>query len=143
MFDAVVAEADDADYIIKAAAVADYTPATVLDSKLKKTDSDVNLNLELKRTPDILKYLGEHKKEGQVLCGFAMETEDLKENARKKLKSKNCDMICANSLRDKRVGFGADTNLVTMITGKREITLTLMTKDQVAHRVLDTLQILD
>jgi phosphopantothenoylcysteine decarboxylase/phosphopantothenate--cysteine ligase len=103
----------------------------------------VNLNLELKRTPDILKYLGEHKKEGQVLCGFAMETEDLKENARKKLKSKNCDMICANSLRDKRVGFGADTNLVTMITGKREITLTLMTKDQVAHRVLDTLQILD
>lgn len=138
MFEAVVKEADAMDYIIKAAAVADYTPAVTAANKLKKSDQD--LTIELRRTKDILKYLGEHKKEGQLLCGFAMETEDLLENSRKKLEAKNCDLICANSLREEGAGFGTDTNRITLLTREKEIPLELMTKEQAAHRILDTLR---
>jgi len=138
MFEAVKTEAEDADYVIKAAAVADYTPAATADQKLKKTDGD--LRIELKRTQDILKYLGEHKSEGQVLCGFAMETENLLENSRKKLQSKNCDLICANSLRTEGAGFGTDTNVLTLITREKEMTLDLMSKEQAAHKILDVLK---
>ena len=138
MFEAVTKEAKTADYIIKAAAVADYTPVATADHKLKKSDQD--LTIELKRTKDILKYLGEHKKEGQILCGFAMETEDLLENSRKKLESKNCDLICANSLREEGAGFGTDTNRITLITREKETRLELMTKEQAAHRILDTIR---
>lgn len=138
MFEAVTKEAKTADYIIKAAAVADYTPVATADHKLKKSDQD--LTIELKRTKDILKYLGEHKKEGQILCGFAMETEDLLENSRKKLESKNCDLICANSLREEGAGFGTDTNRITLITREKETRLELMTKEQAAYRILDTIR---
>lgn len=138
MFEAVTREAAAADYVIKAAAVADYTPVSMADHKLKKSDQD--LTIQLKRTKDILKYLGQHKKQGQLLCGFAMETEDLLENARKKLESKNCDLICANSLREEGAGFGADTNRITLLTREKETQLELMTKEQAAHRILDTLR---
>lgn len=135
MFEAVEALAPEQDLIIKAAAVADYTPETVADSKIKKAEED--MNIPLKRTQDILKYLGEHKKEGQVLCGFSMETDHVLENSRRKLSSKNCDMICANSLRTPGAGFGTDTNVITVITKDRELELELMTKEQAAHRILD------
>jgi len=138
MFEAVTREAAAADYVIKAAAVADYTPVSMADHKLKKSDQD--LTIQLKRTKDILKYLGQHKKQGQLLCGFAMETEELLENARKKLESKNCDLICANSLREEGAGFGADTNRITLLTREKETQLELMTKEQAAHRILDTLR---
>ncbi len=137
MFEAVISEAGDYDYIIKAAAVADYTPAMTADNKMKKSDED--LSIELKRTKDILKYLGEHKREGQVLCGFAMETEDLLENSRKKLMTKNCDLICANNLKVEGAGFGTDTNQVILLLKNGEIVLELMSKDQVAHQILDTM----
>jgi len=138
MFEAVKEEAEEADYIIKAAAVADYTPVTAAGQKLKKSDQD--MDIPLKRTRDILKYLGEHKKEGQVLCGFAMETEDLLENARKKLEAKNCDLICANSLREAGAGFGTDTNRIVMLTREKEIPLELMSKEQAAHQILNTMR---
>ena len=137
MFAAVTEKAPDCDIIIKAAAVADYTPATVADSKVKKKDGD--LSIELKRTQDILKYLGEHKKEGQFLCGFSMETDDVIENSRKKLSSKNADMICANSLRKAGAGFGGDTNIITLITAEGEEELELMTKEAAAHKILDAI----
>ncbi len=137
MFEAVTKEAETADYVIKAAAVADYTPVSAADHKLKKSDQD--LTIDLKRTKDILKYLGEHKKKGQILCGFAMETEDLLENSRKKLESKNCDLICANSLREEGAGFGTDTNRITLLTRETETKLDLMTKEQAAHRILDAI----
>lgn len=138
MFEAVTKEANDMDYIIKAAAVADYTPAVTAENKLKKSDQD--LTIELKRTRDILKYLGEHKKEGQILCGFAMETEDLLENSRKKLQAKNCDLICANSLREEGAGFGANTNRITLLTREKEVPLELMSKEEAAHRILDAIR---
>lgn len=138
MFETVIKEAENADYIIKAAAVADYTPADTADQKLKKSDSD--LSIQLKRTKDILKYLGGHKREGQILCGFAMETEDLLRNARKKLEAKNCDLICANSLREAGAGFGTDTNRITLLTRDKEISLDLMSKEEAAHRILDTIR---
>lgn len=138
MFEAVTKEANDMDYIIKAAAVADYTPAVTAENKLKKSDQD--LIIELKRTRDILKYLGEHKKEGQILCGFAMETEDLLENSRKKLQAKNCDLICANSLREEGAGFGANTNRITLLTKEKEVPLELMSKEEAAHRILDAIR---
>lgn len=137
MFDAVRAEADRQDIIIKAAAVADYTPDTVAPEKIKK--SGEGLTISLKRTQDILAYLGEHKRPGQILCGFAMETEDLLENARKKLETKHCDMICANSLRREGAGFGTDTNVLTLLTRDGTQELELMSKEQVAHRILDRL----
>lgn len=137
MFDTVRAEADRQDIIIKAAAVADYTPDTVAPEKIKK--SGEGLTVSLKRTQDILAYLGEHKRPGQILCGFAMETEDLLKNARKKLETKHCDMICANSLRREGAGFGTDTNVLTLLTRDGTQELELMSKEQAAHRILDRL----
>lgn len=135
MFREVVKLAPEQDIIIKAAAVADYTPVTTADSKIKKADGD--MRIELKRTEDILRYLGEHKKEGQFLCGFSMETDNVLENSRKKLASKNCDMICANSLRSAGAGFGTDTNIITVITPGSETELALMTKEDAAHKIFD------
>ncbi len=135
MFIAVSENAKEQDIIIKAAAVADYTPVTVAEGKIKKKDGD--MSIELKRTKDILKYLGENKKEGQFICGFSMETDNVIENSRAKLVKKNCDMICANSLRTEGAGFGTDTNVITLITNKGETELELMSKDEAAHRILD------
>ena len=138
MFEAVTKRAADADYIIKAAAVADYTPDTVAGEKIKKAEG--KLAIHLKRTQDILRYLGEHKREGQVLCGFSMETDHVLENSRKKLAAKNCDLICANSLRTEGAGFGTDTNVITMITREGEQSLELMSKEQAAHQILDKIK---
>ena len=135
MFNAVSENAPEQDIIIKAAAVADYTPVTVADGKIKKKDGD--MSIELRRTKDILKYLGENKKQGQFICGFSMETDNVLENSRAKLQKKNCDMICANSLRTKGAGFGTDTNVITLITSSGETELEMMTKEQAAHRILD------
>ncbi len=134
MFNAVTENMHDYDCIIKAAAVADYTPVTVADGKIKKTDGD--MKIELKRTKDILAYLGAHKREGQFICGFSMETDNVLENSKKKLAKKNCDMICANSLRMQGAGFGTDTNIITLITKDGEEELPLLSKDAVAHRIL-------
>lgn len=138
MFQAVTNLAPQCDIIIKAAAVADYTPATVAEGKIKKTDSD--LSLALQRTKDILGYLGKHKRDGQLLCGFSMETDNVLENSRKKLTKKNCDMICANSLRTAGAGFGVDTNIITLITRDGTETLDMMTKEQAAAEILTKLQ---
>lgn len=137
MYDAITSVSEGFDIIIKAAAVADYTPATTATDKIKKKDGD--MSIPLVRTKDILKALGEKKREGQILCGFSMETENVLENSRKKLLGKNCDMICANSLRNEGAGFGTDTNIVTLITGESEERLELMSKEQVAHCILDKL----
>lgn len=135
MFNAVTAVSAEQDIIIKAAAVADYTPVVTAESKIKKSDGD--MKIELKRTKDILKYLGENKSSGQILCGFSMETDNVLENSRKKLAAKNCDMICANSLRTYGAGFGTETNVITMITADDECELPLMSKEEAAHRILD------
>lgn len=135
MFNAVTKISDEQDIIIKAAAVADYTPVTVADVKIKKSDDD--LKIELKRTKDILKYLGEHKHSKQILVGFSMETDNVLENSRKKLESKNCDIICANSLRQSGAGFGTDTNIITIITKDGEKELEIMSKDKIAHEILN------
>lgn len=135
MFNAVTGISDKFDIIVKAAAVADYTPVFTADSKLKKSDSD--MQIELKRTKDILKYLGEHKQDGQFICGFSMETDNVIENSRKKLHSKNCDMICANSLRTDGAGFGTDTNVITIITAETETELEKMSKEAAAHSIID------
>ena len=140
MFQAVTERAAETDIIIKAAAVADYTPETVADNKIKKADS--NMSIPLKRTKDILKYLGENKKEGQIICGFSMETENMLENSKKKLISKNCDMICANSLKTAGAGFGVDTNIITLITANGAEELPLMSKESAAHKILDKLKTL-
>ena len=135
MFQAVTAISDRQDAIIKAAAVADYTPVTVSDEKVKKKDGE--LSIPLKRTKDILKYLGEHKPEGQFLCGFSMETENMLQNSREKLIKKNVDMIVANNLKTAGAGFGTDTNVVTLITRDSIEELPLMSKDDVAHAILN------
>ena len=140
MFKAVTAHSGEMDIIIKAAAVADYRPAAYADEKIKKKDNDLTLALE--RTPDILKYLGRHKTPGQVLCGFSMETQNMIQNSRQKLQSKNLDMIAANNLKEAGAGFGGDTNLLTLITPQSEITLPMMTKDEAAHRLLDEILLL-
>lgn len=137
MFDAVTEIAPEQDIIIKAAAVADYTPKSVSDGKIKKSDDD--MTIPLKRTKDILSYLGENKKSGQILCGFSMETDNVLENSKKKLSSKNCDMICANSLRKVGAGFGVDTNVITLITNDGIKELELMKKEDAAHEILDNL----
>lgn len=134
MFEAVTFHALSADIIIKAAAVADYTPAEYADHKMKK--SDVDLCIPLKRTQDILKYLGANRRKSQVICGFSMETENLLENSRKKLISKGIDMICANSLMQSGAGFGVDTNIITIITADDTQQLPLMTKDEAANAIL-------
>ena len=135
MFDAVTSRAGDQDIIIKAAAVADYTPATFSDDKIKKSDGDMSIPLD--RTQDILKYLGEHKRPNQFLCGFSMETKDMLENSRRKLVHKNLDMIVANNLKVAGAGFGVDTNVITMITPGKEIALEMMSKDEAAEQILD------
>ena len=135
MFDAVTSYGDEQDVIIKAAAVADYTPAVVSDEKVKKADGE--LQIDLKRTQDILKHLGEHKKANQFLCGFSMETENMLENSRRKLTKKNLDMIVANNLKVAGAGFGTDTNVVTLITKDSELELDIMSKTDVANRILD------
>ncbi|MDE5863816.1 MAG: bifunctional phosphopantothenoylcysteine decarboxylase/phosphopantothenate--cysteine ligase CoaBC [Lachnospiraceae bacterium] len=135
MFEAVKEHYEEADLIIKAAAVADYTPESVAEDKIKKKED--NLSIALVRTTDILKYLGEHKKTGQVVCGFAMETKDLLENAKKKLENKNADMIVANNLKVEGAGFGTDTNVVTMITQNGMQELPKLTKEEVAKAILD------
>ncbi len=135
MFNAVTQYASDADYIFKAAAVADYTPADYSDDKMKKKDGD--LTIPLKRTTDILAWLGSHRREGQVICGFSMETKDMIENSRAKLVKKNVDMICANNLKQDGAGFGVDTNIVTMITKDDTTELPLQSKQSVAHAILD------
>ena len=135
MFDAVTSVSAEQDAIIKAAAVADYRPAVVGAEKTKKSDG--NMNIELERTDDILAWLGAHRREGQVLCGFSMETQNMLENSRAKLAKKNVDMIVANSLRTAGAGFGTDTNLVTVITKDGAEELELMSKEQVAHELLN------
>ena len=137
MFEAVKKEAEDADFIIKSAAVADYTPVTVAEEKIKKSDDDMSISLA--RTTDILKYLGEHKKPNQKLCGFAMETKDMLENATKKLTAKNADMIVANNLKVAGAGFGTDTNVVTLIKKDEVKELPILSKDEVAKAILDEL----
>ncbi|HWP52056.1 MAG TPA: bifunctional phosphopantothenoylcysteine decarboxylase/phosphopantothenate--cysteine ligase CoaBC [Clostridia bacterium] len=135
MFKEVTTRSSEMDIIIKAAAVADYRPAVYAEEKIKKRDG--NLALALERTPDILKYLGEQRIQGQFLCGFSMETQNMIENSRKKLQSKHLDMIAANNLKQTGAGFGGDTNLLTLITSESEITLPMMTKDEAANRLLD------
>lgn len=135
MFEAVKVHYEEADFIVKAAAVADYTPETVANDKIKKKEG--NMGISLVRTTDILKYLGEHKNPNQVICGFAMETKDLLENAAKKLKNKNADMIVANNLKVAGAGFGTDTNVVTFIKKNETKELPLLSKEDVAKAILD------
>lgn len=135
MYEEVTKRAKDQDIIIKAAAVADYRPKSVSSEKMKKKDDDLAISME--RTDDILKFLGEHKKEHQFLCGFSMETENMLENSRKKLEKKNLDMIVANNLKVEGAGFAGDTNVVTIITGQEEVSLGKMTKEETALRILD------
>lgn len=135
MFRAVSERSAEADIVVMAAAVADYTPVKVADQKIKKSDGA--LVIEMQRTEDILRWLGAHRRAGQFLCGFSMETENLLENSRRKLASKRCDMICANSLRTAGAGFGTDTNILTLITAEDETELELMSKEQAADRILD------
>ena len=135
MFDAVSARCGQADFIFKAAAVADYTPASYSGDKVKKREGD--LSIPLKRTEDILKYLGAHRRPGQVICGFSMETRDLVENSRAKLEKKGADMICANNLKVSGAGFGTDTNVITIITAKGAEELPLLSKEETAGRILD------
>ena len=142
MYEAVTAASEEQDAIIKAAAVADYRPAHVSDEKIKKKDGD-ELSIPVERTDDILAYLGSHKKPGQFLCGFSMETEHMLENSRKKLEKKNLDMIVANNLKVAGAGFGTDTNIVTLITKAGERQLEKMSKEQVADKLLDAIFQLD
>ena len=137
MFDEVTKRSAEQDAIIKAAAVADYRPKFVNTEKTKKKDGD--MAIELERTDDILKWLGEHKKEGQFLCGFSMETQNMLENSRAKLKKKNLDMIVANNLKVAGAGFGTDTNVVTFITEGKELQLEKMPKEDVAEKLLDAI----
>ena len=135
MFEAMKSRFLDNDIIIKAAAVADYKPKSYSDEKTKKKDGE--MSIELDRTQDILKYLGEHRREGQFYCGFSMETQNMLENSRVKLDKKNIDMVVANNLKIAGSGFGTDTNVVTMISKEEEIQLELLSKAEVAHKILD------
>ena len=135
MFDAVTNISDDMDIIVKAAAVADYRPKNVSSEKVKKKDGE--MVIELERTDDILKTIGENKKDGQFICGFSMETENMLENSRAKLKKKNVDMIVANNLKQAGAGFGTDTNVVTFITEDDELQLEIMSKAEVAEKIFD------
>lgn len=135
MYNAVMSEIDDADIIVMAAAVADYTPAQVSDEKLKKKDGD--MSVEMKRTRDILKEAGKIKKANQYICGFAMETQNLIENAKAKLEAKNADMIVANSLRTEGAGFGTATNVATLINSEEIKQLPIMSKEELAEIILD------
>lgn len=140
MFEAVKERWESQDMIIKAAAVADYTPVQTAKDKIKKKDSDMTLAFE--RTRDILAWLGQHKKEHQVLCGFSMETRDVLENSAEKLKKKNADMIAANCLKENGAGFGTDTNHLSLISRNGIEDLPMMSKEAAADRLLDALKIL-
>lgn len=135
MFEAVTDLSDQQDIIIKAAAVADYRPKQVCEDKVKKKDDQVSIELE--RTDDILKYLGLHKRTGQFLCGFSMETKDMIGNSRAKLEKKNLDMVAANNLKVEGAGFQGDTNVLTLITQDEEVSLPLMSKEDAALKILD------
>ncbi len=135
MYEAVMEKKDEQDIIIKAAAVADYTPSHVSQEKMKKKDGE--MSIELTRTKDILKTLGEQRRDDQFLCGFSMETQNMLENSRAKLKKKQIDMIVANNLKEKGAGFQTDTNIVTLITENEEVPLPMMTKEEVANALLD------
>lgn len=137
MFNAVKSEFENCDIVIKAAAVADYRPSKVENDKIKKSDENISISLE--RTKDILKYLGQHKKDNQYLCGFSMETKDMVENSRKKLYKKNLDMIVANNLKESGAGFGTDTNIVTIITKDTEEKFELMSKEKISHIIIDNI----
>ena len=135
MYEAVTGRSDRQDIVIKAAAVADYRPKTISEQKVKKTDGE--LSIEMERTDDILKYLGEHKRANQFLCGFSMETEHMLENSRKKLKKKNLDMIVANNVKVEGAGFAGDTNIVTLITANDETQLPLLSKEETAVEIMN------
>ena len=135
MFEAVTGLSDEQDIIIKAAAVADYRPKQVSEDKVKKKDDQASIELE--RTDDILKYLGQHKKQGQFLCGFSMETRDMLRNSRAKLEKKNLDMVAANNLKVEGAGFQGDTNVLTLITQDEDVSLQLMSKEDAANIILD------
>ena len=135
MYEAVTSVSDEQDIIIKAAAVADYRPARISEEKVKKSDGQ--MSIELERTDDILKFLGEHKREGQFLCGFSMETQNVIDNSRAKLAKKNLDMVAANNVKVEGAGFQGDTNVLTLITQDEEISLPLMSKEDAAFRILD------
>ena len=135
MFEAVTGISNEQDIIIKAAAVADYRPAVVSSEKVKKKEGQ--MSIELERTDDILKYLGENKKEGQFLCGFSMETQNMISNSRAKLEKKNLDMVAANNVKEAGAGFQGDTNVLTLITQKEETSLPLMSKEDAANKLLD------
>ena len=137
MFEAVTSCSDAQDIIIKAAAVADYRPRNVAEDKVKKSDEELSIPLE--RTDDILKYLGENKRPGQFLCGFSMETRDMISNSRAKLEKKNLDLIAANNVKVEGAGFAGDTNVLTLITREKEESLPLMSKEEAADRLLDTI----
>ena len=137
LFEAVTSRSEQQDIIIKAAAVADYRPAVISDEKVKKKEGE--LTLELERTEDTLQFLGDHKREGQLLCGFAMETSDMEKKARKKLEKKNLDMIAANNVKVAGAGFGTDTNVITLITREGSRQLELMSKEAAAMEILDGL----
>ena len=137
MYDVVSTHYDYFDIIIACAAVADYTPAEYQDKKIKKQSSDSTPQLPLKRTKDILAFLGENKRDGQLLVGFSMETENLIENSRKKLTSKNADIICANTIAEGRSGFQCDTNEITIITPTTVTSLPLCSKEETADQILD------
>lgn len=140
MFEAVTGLSDEQDIIIKAAAVADYRPKQVSEDKVKKKDDQASIELE--RTDDILKYLGQHKKQGQFLCGFSMETKDMLRNSRAKLEKKNLDMVAANNLKVEGAGFQGDTNVLTLITQDEEVSLPLMSKENAALKILDKILLL-
>lgn len=138
LFEAVTSRSDQQDIIIKAAAVADYRPGTVSDEKVKKKDGE--LSIELERTEDTLQYLGDHKRKGQLLCGFAMETSELEARAKAKLEGKHLDLIAANNVKVQGAGFGTDTNVITLITASQTQQLERMSKEAAAMRILDKLQ---
>ena len=139
MFDAVTGRQAENDMIIKAAAVADYRPLHTAEEKIKKQDNDGESVMPLARTKDILRYLGEHKPAGQILCGFSMETEHMLENSRKKLEKKNLDVVAANNVKVAGAGFAVDTNVLTLITKDTEQELPLMSKTEAAMQLLDLL----
>lgn len=137
MYEAVTEVSGEMDIIIKSAAVADYRPAKIAENKIKKKEDD--MSIPLTRTMDILSWLGEHKRPEQFICGFSMETENMLENSRKKLERKHIDMIVANNVKQEGAGFGTDTNIVTLITEQEEMTLPILTKEEVADKIFDVI----
>ena len=138
MLEAVQAALPETDILVKAAAVADYRPASVASEKVKKKEGDLSIPLE--RTADILGWVSENRHPGLFVCGFSMETENMLENSQKKLHKKKLDMIVANNLKTQGAGFGVETNVVTLITKDAVTELPLMGKDQVAGKLLDEIQ---